>query len=65
MKSLASIFLVLFVVGKTTAQPSATVVAAARPLALGESIHLAIENSAQIKKNKIDRQILERRVKEA
>lgn len=65
MKSLASIFLVLFIVGKTTAQPSATVVAAARPLALGESIHLAIENSAQIKKNKIDRQILERRVKEA
>ncbi|MFN0214606.1 MAG: TolC family protein [Saprospiraceae bacterium] len=35
------------------------------PLALGESIRLALGNSAQIKKAKIDRQILERRVNEA
>jgi outer membrane protein TolC len=34
-------------------------------LSLSESIRLAISNSAQIEKSKIDRQILERRVKEA
>ncbi len=36
-----------------------------RALRLGESIELALANSAQVKKAKIDRQILERRVKEA
>lgn len=38
---------------------------APKPLALGESIRLALENSSQIRKAKLDRQILERRVKEA
>lgn len=36
-----------------------------RPLGLGESLELALANSAQVKKSKIDRQILERKVKEA
>ena len=36
-----------------------------RAMTLDESIRLALDNSTQIKKNKIDRQILERRVKEA
>ena len=62
MKSLASILLLFFAVCKISAQPSTT---AARPLALGESLKLALENSTQIHKAKIDRQILERRVKEA
>jgi len=35
-----------------------------RPLRLDESLELALGNSAQIRKAKIDRQILERRVKE-
>jgi outer membrane protein TolC len=61
MKNLASLLLVLLVAGKISAQPSASV----RPLSLGESLRLALENSAEVRKTKIDRQILERRVKEA
>ncbi len=38
---------------------------AVRQMSLGESLELALVNSAQVKKNKIDRQILERKVKEA
>ncbi len=63
MKSLPFILFIFLVVGKISAQPTTT--PAARTLPLGESIRLAIENSAQIHKAKIDRQILERRVKEA
>jgi outer membrane protein len=62
MKSLPFILFIFLVVGKISAQPTTP---AARTLPLGESIRLAIENSAQIHKAKIDRQILERRVKEA
>ncbi|MFN0035149.1 MAG: TolC family protein [Saprospiraceae bacterium] len=62
MKCLASLLLVFLFLGKIAAQPSAP---AARPLALGESLRLSIGNSAQIRKARIDRQILERRVKEA
>ncbi len=63
MKSLASLLFIFLVVGNLFAQQPTT--PTARPLALSESLTLALENSAQIKKNKIDRQILERRVKEA
>ncbi|MCC7466434.1 MAG: TolC family protein [Saprospiraceae bacterium] len=42
------------------AQPSAV-----RPMSLKESLELALDNSAQIKKAKIDRELLERKVKEA
>lgn len=63
MKRMAFLLFGLISTGFLFAQkPNA---AATRPMALGESIRLALENSAQIKKNKIDRQILERRVKEA
>ncbi|MDO8970011.1 MAG: TolC family protein [Saprospiraceae bacterium] len=61
MKNLASLLFVLLLAGKISAQPSASV----RPLSLGESLRLALENSAEVRKTKIDRQILERRVKEA
>ncbi|MFN0173488.1 MAG: TolC family protein [Saprospiraceae bacterium] len=63
MKRLASLLPVFLLITKLSAQPSTP--SNARPLALGESIKLALDNSAQIKKAKIDRQILERRVKEA
>lgn len=61
MKSLTSFLLICLLAGAISAQTPRT----ARPLALGESIRLALENSAQIHKARIDRQILERRVKEA
>lgn len=38
---------------------------AVRPLSLKESVRLALDHSTQIKKNRIDREMLERRVKEA
>ncbi|MDO8367003.1 MAG: TolC family protein [Saprospiraceae bacterium] len=63
MKILTFLLLLMLVVGNITAQPSTP--PTARPLALGESLRLALENSAQIQKARIDRQILERRVKEA
>jgi len=63
MKRLASLLPVFLLITKLSAQPSTP--PPARPLALGESIKLALDYSAQIKKAKIDRQILERRVKEA
>jgi outer membrane protein TolC len=63
MKRMAFILLGFSIAGSLFAQPVTT--SKARPLALGESLRLALENSAQIRKNKIDRQILERRVKEA
>ncbi|MBK6995843.1 MAG: TolC family protein [Lewinellaceae bacterium] len=63
MKRLAFLLPVFLLITKLSAQPSTPPIA--RPLALGESIKLALDNSAQIKKAKIDRQILERRVKEA
>ena len=62
MKCFAPILFLFLFLGKIAAQPTQ---AAVRPLALGEGIRLALENSAQIRKAKIDRQILERRVKEA
>ncbi len=62
MKILTHLLLGFLFWGKISAQPTTP---AARPLALGESLRLALENSTQIKKAKIDRQILERRVKEA
>jgi len=62
MKCLTSLLIGFLFLGQTGAQPST---ASVRPLALGESLRLALENSAQIRKAKIDRQILERRVKEA
>lgn len=63
MKFLAPFFSLTLLAGTLSAQPSTT--SASRALALGESLKLALENSAQIHKAKIDRQILERRVKEA
>lgn len=65
MKRLTFLLLGFLLAGKISAQPSTPAASPARPLALGESLRLALENSSQIKKNKIDRQILERRVKEA
>ena len=62
MNRLTSLVLVFIFIGQISAQPTTPT---ARPLALGESLRLALENSAQIRKVKIDRQILERRVKEA
>ncbi len=62
MKKLVSLLLFVFILVRVSAQTS---VLAPRPLALDESIRLALENSAQIHKAKIDRQILERRVREA
>lgn len=63
MKSMVFILPSLLLVGALLAQPSTSPVI--RPLALDESIRLALDNSAQVRKSKIDRQILERRVKEA
>ena len=63
MKNLVSILPGFLLVGSLWAQPSTSPVI--RPLALDESIRLALDNSAQVRKSKIDRQILERRVKEA
>jgi len=62
MKCLTSLLIGFLFLGQTWAQPTTP---SARPLALGESLRLALENSAQVRKAKIDRQILERRVKEA
>jgi len=65
MKRFVLFLFSLLFCGNLVAQTPASETTTARPLALGESLKLALENSAQIKKNKIDRQILERRVKEA
>jgi len=62
MKKSVLLQLGVFVGLNLTAQPEKP---AARPLLLNESIRLALEHSTQIKKNRIDRQMLERRVKEA
>lgn len=65
MKSLTSLLLGFLFLVKISAQPFAPAAPTARPLALDESLRLAIDNSAQIRKARIDRQMLERRVKEA
>lgn len=62
MKSLAPVLIFFLVCGNCFGQNSAP---PTRSLPLGESLRLALDNSAQIRKSKIDRQILERRVKEA
>lgn len=63
MKRLVSSLLGLLFAGAIMAQVYSEPVI--RPLGLDESIRLALDNSAQVRKSKIDRQILERRVKEA
>ena len=60
MKSLVSHIFVLLLLA-----PSLSAQTKARPLKLVESLQLALLNNSQIRKNKLDRQSLERKVKEA
>jgi outer membrane protein TolC len=60
MKLITAFVTVLTVCVGAGAQPSMV-----RPMSLKESLELALGNSAQIKKARIDRELLERKVKEA
>lgn len=61
MKSLVSLAITLiFLTNTLAAQPGSR-----RPLQLEESLQLALANNAQVRKNKLDRQLLERKFKEA
>jgi len=59
MKSMFPILLWSVFIGTTNAQP-----ATLRPITLGESLHLALDNSAQLHKAQLDRQGIEKRLQE-
>jgi outer membrane protein len=60
MKLITALVTILTICVGAGAQPSVV-----RPMSLKESVELALGNSAQIKKARIDRELLERKVKEA
>ncbi len=60
MKNQASIVLALLILSNMVSAQTTV-----RPLQLEEGIQLALANNAQVRKNKIDRELLERKFKEA